>query len=281
MSDEIKQIQQYLNDLIDFALPQYKELPSVELYMEQILKYINGILSTLAPQQEKQLTSFMVNNYVKAKMIAEPQKKKYNKEQIGYLIAICLMKSTVSMSDMSLLLELDKGISKDKQRLYEFWCKMETSVLANAAKKVQVKIDDIDARYQKEIAENNPDAEDNVTNALGLWALRLSIQAQADKLLSDYLVEMIRRRVHPNEKNPTEGIAAKREEALGEKEASIIGEAKGKRQKRARQAEKQESKSKNEATSAKKNDKKKDSKPKAQKPSDKTKATTKKSKKKE
>lgn len=252
MGEEVKQIQQYLNDLIDFSLPQYKELPSIDLYMEQVLKYINGILSTLAPQQEKQLTSFMVNNYVKAKMISEPQKKKYNKEQIGYLIAICLMKSTISMADMSLLLELDEGISVDKKRIYEFWCKMETSVLANSAKRVRVKIDDIASRYEKETKEGNPDVERNVTDALGLWALRLSIQATADKLLSDYIIEMIRRRVHPNEKGVTSAISSKtmkREEALGEKEASIISDVKGRRAKSERKAKKQEE-SKKEATPA-------------------------------
>ena len=251
MADEVKQIQKYLNDLVDFSLPQYKELPSVELYMEQILKYINGILATLSPQQEKQLTSFMVNNYVKAKMIAEPVKKKYNQEQIGYLIAICLMKSTIAMSDMSLLIELDKGISRDKKRIYEFWCKMETSVLSNSAKRAKVKIDDIESRYEKEIAEKNPNAEDNVTDALGLLALRLSIQATADKLLSDYILQMIRRRVHPDEKDVNSVISsktAKHEEQLGEKEAAIIGDTIGRRRKTEQKAEKQEAKAKKEAT---------------------------------
>jgi hypothetical protein len=125
--------------------------------------------------------------------------------------------------------------------------------LSNSAKRAKVKIDDIESRYEKEIAEKNPNAEDNVTDALGLLALRLSIQATADKLLSDYILQMIRRRVHPDEKDVNSVISsktAKHEEQLGEKEAAIIGDTIGKRRKTEQRAEKQEAKAKKEATPA-------------------------------
>ena len=135
MDKEIEELKQYLQGVSDFAFPEYKELPNIELYMEQVLKYINTTLDCLTLNQEKMLTSFMVNNYVKAKMIDLPVKKRYSKEQIGYLMAICLMKSTISMADMSLLLELDKHVSVDKGRLYAFWARMENSILSETAKK--------------------------------------------------------------------------------------------------------------------------------------------------
>ena len=81
MEDEIKELQQYLQRIAEFSLPRFRELPSVDLYMEQVLCFINDALKDLSPDGEKMLTSFMVNNYVKAKMIGEPNRKKYSREQ--------------------------------------------------------------------------------------------------------------------------------------------------------------------------------------------------------
>ena len=79
MEKEINKLKEYIQNVIDFTLPSFKELPGIDLYMEQVLTYINQSLESVSPDGEKMLTSFMVNNYVKAKMVAEPQKKKYSK----------------------------------------------------------------------------------------------------------------------------------------------------------------------------------------------------------
>ena len=191
MEKEIADILRYLEEVHSFALPKYKELPGVALYMEQVLSYINGLLSSLSPSDAKPLTSFMVNNYVKAKMIDEPEKKKYSKEQIGYLIAITLMKSTVSMSEMGVLLELDKGISPNKERLYQFWSEMEVSILSEASKKTAHHVESIQRRYQNDAKNDEALARENARNTLGLIAMRLAIQAQANRLLSTYIITQI------------------------------------------------------------------------------------------
>ena len=192
MRKTIDEISHYLKVVNDFSLPAYRELPNVELYMEQVLKYINDALADLSKEGEAALTSFMVNNYVKGKLIAEPVKKKYSKEQIGYLLAISLMKQTISMADMGLLIELDRGISADKERLYAFWSSLETSFLSEAAKKTQTKVDSVAKRYEKEAECGDDSAEANARDALGFIALRLAIQAQANKLLSDYILSKLR-----------------------------------------------------------------------------------------
>ena len=113
MEKEIELLKQYIKEVSSFSLPKYKELPGVELYMEQVLKFINGALETLSPNEEKKLTSFMVNNYVKAKMVSEPVKKKYSREHLAYLISICLLKQVVSLDDVSFILNLDTNSHKD------------------------------------------------------------------------------------------------------------------------------------------------------------------------
>ena len=188
MEKEIKEILAYLDEIHNFALPKYRELPDVALYMEQVLSYINGMLLSLSPAESKPLTSFMVNNYVKAKMIDEPIKKKYQKEQVGYLIAITLMKTTVSMSEMEVLLKLDQGISPNKEKLYRFWSEVEGAFLSEASKKTTGRVESIYHRYQNDTKNDPQVATENARNALGLIAMRLAIQAQANKLLSDYII---------------------------------------------------------------------------------------------
>ncbi len=196
MEKEIAELEAYLETVKGFTLPNFKELPGVDLYMEQVLQYINGVLEDLSPEDKKVLTSFMVNNYVKAKMIKEPVKKKYSREQIGYLIAICLMKATISMSDMSLLLEMDEGITENKERLYSFFCSMESSILESTVDKTASRIDGYKKRYEKERETNPEKAESNLRDSLGLLALRLAIQAQANKLLSERIIALIRQDMH-------------------------------------------------------------------------------------
>ena len=242
MGKEIEELQKTLEEIVSFDLPKYKELPTVELYMEQVLKYINGVLSSVSREGEKQLTSFMVNNYVKAKMIDEPVKKKYSQEQIGYLIAICMMKPTVSMADLALLLELTQGVSTEKKRLYEFWSMMERNILSLNAEKIEKKIDEIVDRYNREQTEKPEEAEENLTMGLGFFALRLAIQAQANKLLSDHILDAVRKRLHPDDYNLEASAlldpTTRAEEAIGDRQAAVLGAVKGKRKKLAQAAAK-------------------------------------------
>ena len=57
-----------------FRLPRYAEIPTVGLYLEQTIKYINGFL---APLGCLELTGSMVSNYVKKGLIPAPVKKQY------------------------------------------------------------------------------------------------------------------------------------------------------------------------------------------------------------
>ena len=199
MKTELDELKQYVADVIGFTWPKFKELPGIDLYMEQVLLYINQTLSSVSPDGEKMLTSFMVNNYVKAKMVSEPVKKKYSREQIGYLLAITLCKTTLSLADMSLLLELDHGISSNTTRIYEFWARMESSILGETGKKVDAHLTTIGKRYESELLSDPELAESNARDSLGLLALRLSIQSQAYRLMSEAIIRTLRKDMHGEE----------------------------------------------------------------------------------
>ena len=87
-------------------LPRYAEIPTVGLYLEQTIKYIN---SYLAPLGCLELTGSMVSNYVKKGLIPAPVKKQYFPEQISYLFFVALAKNLTSMENIDLLISVQRA----------------------------------------------------------------------------------------------------------------------------------------------------------------------------
>ena len=213
MEEEKKTLEEWFEEVSSFKLPQYSEIPAVDLYMEQVITYINNSLSVFSDDPKKVLTPFMVNNYVKSGMIKMPKKKKYDKEQIGYLMAITLMKQTLSMADMALLLDLDQYVTADKGRLYAFYCSIEMNMLREQVKKTKLHLASIESRYENEKKKNPTKARENRDGSLGLVALRRATEAQACKLLSERILEEIRADFNQSENEKIKEAKAKKESA--------------------------------------------------------------------
>ncbi len=101
-----------------FRLPRYTELPDMGLYLEQVTKYINGIIKPLGCAE---MTSSMVSNYVKKGVISAPVKKQYYAEQIAYLLFISIGKSVLSMENIASLFDMQKK-SYDTETAYNYFC---------------------------------------------------------------------------------------------------------------------------------------------------------------
>lgn len=78
-------------------IPYWDELPTVDLYMDQLISYVNRLL---VPLNMPVITATMVNNYVKKKVIFAPVKKKYQAMQIADVIIISLSKSIFSLGEI-------------------------------------------------------------------------------------------------------------------------------------------------------------------------------------
>lgn len=102
-------------------LPRYDELPDIDLYMDQVLTYVENHLRPLVPADEKLLTASMVNNYVKQGIIPTPKAKRYTRDHIAYLIAICLMKRTFSMNHILRMIGVQSETHSIAQA-YDFFC---------------------------------------------------------------------------------------------------------------------------------------------------------------
>lgn len=93
----------------------WEKLPDIELYMDQLLTYVNR-LEPLEPL-DGGLTKSMVNNYIKQEIIARPNGKRYTREHITSLSMLQLLKEVLPISICKELFE-QLGIKDDPKKSY-------------------------------------------------------------------------------------------------------------------------------------------------------------------
>lgn len=99
-------------------LPHWHELPNLDLYLDQVLLYVNQETTPYLSRAEKPLTAAMVNNYVKHGYLPKPEKKKYSRLQVARLIVLPLCKPLFSISDICQMIEVHYK-DADSQDLYD------------------------------------------------------------------------------------------------------------------------------------------------------------------
>lgn len=134
MKDYSQELNAWAEELSVVHLPRWDELPSINLYMDQVLEYINDTLSFLivqdhtsdekAKSDDKFLTSAMINNYVKQKLIPKPEKKRYQRKHIACLIVYVLLKQVLPLTDIQKGIYLQLELcERDFQVAYDLFCR--------------------------------------------------------------------------------------------------------------------------------------------------------------
>jgi len=119
-------IKENYEKLDGFRLPRFQEIPDVGFYLEQTACYIGQLLEPLG---EGAVTGSMISNYVKKGLLANPVKKRYNREQIAYLIFIALAKSVLSLDTLTVFIRIQKA-TYTAERAYDYFCEELENVLA-------------------------------------------------------------------------------------------------------------------------------------------------------
>lgn len=97
-----KQIREWIR--LDYIEP--KDIPSIELYMDQITTFMDTHLeNNKRSPDDKTLTKTMINNYTKNNLLPPPNKKRYSKEHIILLIYIYYLKNILTINDINSLLQ--------------------------------------------------------------------------------------------------------------------------------------------------------------------------------
>ena len=113
------------SDIEHFHLPTYREIPTVGLYLEQTVKYINECLRPLGCIE---ITSSMVSNYIKKGYAPRPIKKQYDAELIAHLLFIAVTKQVLSMDNIAKLLQRAKQ-RYSVEESYDYFCREFERVL--------------------------------------------------------------------------------------------------------------------------------------------------------
>lgn len=103
---KLRRWEKYLHE---FRLPAWEEIPDLGLYMEQVLALLTEYLDYLPPELKKEqfITAATINNYVRNRYMPKPRKKKYYRIHIAYLVMICTLKQSLTISTLTKVIPND------------------------------------------------------------------------------------------------------------------------------------------------------------------------------
>lgn len=131
---EETKLKAWVEELKLIQLPRWDELPELELYMDQVITIVDRYLSPLIEDEKHPLlSSAMVNNYVKHKLVPPPVKKRYNRNHLAYLIAITLLKQVFSIPNINELIQMQLAIY-EPQEAYNNFCIVQEEKLLQITK---------------------------------------------------------------------------------------------------------------------------------------------------
>jgi hypothetical protein len=112
----------------------WEQMPDIPLYMDQLVSYMERQLMNF--ENGETLTPSMVNNYIKAGLMPRTAEKRYGKEHIALLTAICILKHVMSAKEIRALLE-GNGAAGQVKGLYSGMCEILDKELGEAMKNVK------------------------------------------------------------------------------------------------------------------------------------------------
>ena len=163
-----------LSELMRNEMPaEFEVLPDIDLYMDQVLAFLSR--KRVSARNGDELTSAMVNNYIKDGLVPRANGKKYTREHLVYLSLVARLKQVLSVRDMTALLRADMPES-DHGAYYERFRTMLDGALS-----------------EMECAGTDG-------QALSSIALELALRSYVDKIACEYLIDKMTPPAEPKAK---------------------------------------------------------------------------------
>lgn len=175
MENVKEELEKWLAEISNFKHPELSNLPDIDLYMDQVITYLDRILKPYASDDSKVLTSSMINNYVKAKLIPAPNGKKYTRNHISYMLIIAALKQILSISDIEKLFYTQR--KKENFSIYNLFKDTYDSTLLKTTKDFEEKVKNVNVL--------------NENDELSLLALNLTIEATINKLIAEKIFTLM------------------------------------------------------------------------------------------
>ena len=161
---------------------EWEQLPDFALYMDQVLSYMDR--QFIRFDEADTLTAAMVNNYTKSGLVPRAEGKKYNREHLAYLTAICILKRVMSTRDMDMLIHEELQGSHSVESGYNAFC-------ASLDKALNITVDEMESRP----------AGDSLADA----AIHFALLSYAAGVASSRYVALLRRQKEQAGELPAKG----------------------------------------------------------------------------
>ncbi|MBN2899606.1 MAG: DUF1836 domain-containing protein [Clostridia bacterium] len=169
-----------INNFFQYKGIPVEDIPKIPLYMDQLLGLFDQYFYNFRrDDDEKIMTKTMVNNYVKAKVIDPPIKKKYGKEQLMMLTIIYQLKNILPINDIKSFFDLYDAHSfteKERNKKIEEYFKIFNIVEAEH-------IQHLERRYE------NFKATMTTENDKKALVARLLVEADLNKRLAQLIID--------------------------------------------------------------------------------------------
>ena len=162
-----------------YKLPSWEELPTLELYMDQVIVLLSQYLSFLPRDEhsDKVITASIINNYVRMRIIPPPVKKKYSKIHMAYLIMICILKQSLNISYVQSIIPIGLDESQVKA-IYDGFAEKLGDISAAFVDSIRVSAADI------------LDSDNHDPMAVNSFVVETAIISNLYKLLTEKLVNL-------------------------------------------------------------------------------------------
>lgn len=170
----MKELMELIEGLSSERPVGWDDLPDIELYRDQVLSYMKRQHS-LQPENA-QLTGAMINNYIKSGLLPRANGKKYTRDHLVYLTAICSLKQVLSVNETDELLKLQPDIL-DARRFYDDYL---------------VKIDNAFCQTSEQLDEKSTKEE------LAAVALQLALSSYTQKLACEKILDILKEKEAPH-----------------------------------------------------------------------------------
>lgn len=174
---------------------EWDALPDFALYMDQVLSYMER--QVIPMDEGDTLTAAMINNYTKTGLVPRADGKKYSREHLAYLTAICVLKRVMSTRDMDLLIQEELQGDRSVEDGYATFC-------ASLDKALNIAADEMDAR---------PD-----DGRLADAAIHFALMSYAAGVVSSRYVDLLRKQKEVDDPSPRHTKKAIRARVKREKE---------------------------------------------------------------
>ncbi|MCR5786879.1 MAG: DUF1836 domain-containing protein [Acholeplasmatales bacterium] len=171
-----KALLNWLDELDNLKLADYDRLPDIDLYMEQMVSYLDREAHILQKNSEdKQITSSMVNNYVKGKIVPAPKVKRYNKEQVSLLTELIYLKQVLALPEIKQVFDTEYS-QKNYREEYNKYLSINRAAIKEAVNLTN---------------ENLISCKENDTKDLTDLALSLAAKANAYATISKRILYLL------------------------------------------------------------------------------------------